>query len=55
MRKIKIPITVAMVLCPEIHELGKVPRKKKKKMKKEFSKIFNKKFYEWLENGKREL
>jgi len=55
MNKVKIPIKVAMVLSPEIHEIGNVPRKKKKKMKKEFSKIFSKKFSEWIENGKPEL
>ena len=55
MRRVKIPIKVAMTIFPEMNDLGNMPRKKKKKMKKEFSKVFTKKFNEWLENGKGEV
>jgi len=55
MRKVKIPIDVAITIFPEMYDLSNMPRKKKKKMKKEFSKVFSKKFNEWLENGKPEL
>ena len=55
MRKILIPIKSAITIFPEMCDLNKMPRKKKKKMKKEFSEVFTKKFNEWLENGKPEL
>lgn len=50
MRKVKIPLDRASVIFPEMVNLGDMPRKKKKMMKKNFSKIFAKKFNEWLEN-----
>ena len=49
MRKVLIPIKAAITIFPNM------PRKKKKKMKKEFSKVFAKKLNEWLENGKGEI
>ena len=52
MRKVNIPIKSAMTIFPEMSDLGNMPRKKKKKMKKEFSKLFVKKLTEWIENGK---
>jgi hypothetical protein len=55
MRKIQIPLGAAMTIFPEMNDLGDMPRKKKKMMKKNFSKLFAKKFNEWLENGKGEI
>jgi hypothetical protein len=55
MRRVKIPIDTATTIFPEMNDLGNMPRKKKKKMKKEFSKLFVKKLTEWIENGKREI
>lgn len=55
MRKVKIPIDVAVKVIPEISNIGSLPRKKKKQMKKNFDKMFMDKFYKWLENGKSEL
>lgn len=55
MRKVKIPIDVAVKVIPEIANIGSLPRKKKKQMKKNFDKMFMNKFYKWLENGKSEL
>lgn len=55
MRKLLIPINEVMIIFPEMSDLANVPRKKKKKMKKEFSKLFIKKFNEWVENGKPKL
>jgi hypothetical protein len=52
MRRVKIPIQAAMTIFPEMYDLGNMPRKKKKMMKKEFSKVFTKKFNEWLNNNK---
>jgi len=52
MRRVKIPIDAATTIFPEMNDLGNMPRKKKKKMKKEFSKLFVKKLTEWIENGK---
>jgi hypothetical protein len=55
MRRVKIPIDVAVKVIPEIANIGSLPRKKKKQMKKNFDKMFMDKFYKWLENGKSEL
>lgn len=55
MRKVLIPIKAAITIFPEMYDLDNMPRKKKKKMKKEFSKVFAKKLNEWLENGKGEI
>jgi len=52
MRRVKIPIQAALVIFPEVSNIGNVPRKKKKLMKKTFSKIFTERFYEWLNNNK---
>jgi len=52
MRRVKIPIQAALVIFPEVSNIGNVPRKEKKKMKKTFSKIFTERFYEWLKNNK---
>ncbi len=50
MRRVLIPINAATKIFPEMSELGNMPRKKKKQMKKQFSKIFTEKFEEWLKN-----
>jgi hypothetical protein len=50
MRRVLIPINAATTIFPEMSELGNMPRKKKKQMKKQFSKIFTEKFEEWLKN-----
>jgi len=52
MVRIKIPIDTVLVIFPEGHNIGNLPRKKKKQMKKTFSKVFTEKFYEWLKNNK---
>ena len=51
MKKVNIPLDRASVIFPEMVNLGNMPRKKKKMMKKNFSKLFAKKFKEWLDNG----
>jgi hypothetical protein len=52
MRKVKLTLSDVITLFPEMENLGNLPRKKKKMMKKNFSKVLNKKFNEWLENGR---
>ena len=51
MKKVNIPLDRASVIFPEMVNLGDMPRKKKKMMKKNFSKLFAKKFKELLDNG----
>lgn len=52
MIRLKIPIQAALVIFPEGHNIGNLPRKKKKQMKKTFSKVFTERFNEWLKNNK---
>ena len=52
MIRLKIPIQAALVIFPEGHNIGNLPRKKKKQMKKTFSKVFTERFNEWLGNNK---
>lgn len=55
MKRIKIPIESALVIFPEGHNIGNLPRKKKKQMKKTFSKVFTERFNEWIKNNKEEI
>lgn len=50
--KVNIPIEAAISIFPAVYDLKNLPRKKKKKLKKEFTKVFNRKFEHWLENNK---